>query len=92
MPYSQTQHIIRTSLLLRRDMSKAHDRVEWDFLQELFVRLGFHSKYIEWIMFCIRSVSYSVLVMPTVTFDLAFPVYFFCVEALVHVMNKAERE
>lgn len=39
---------------LKLDMSKAYDRVEWDFLAGMMAHLGFH---IDWI---VRSVSYSV--------------------------------
>lgn len=41
---------------LKLDMSKAYDRVEWDFLQKLMNRLG--PVWIEKIMRCVRSVKY----------------------------------
>lgn len=43
---------------LKLDMSKAYDRVEWDFLQRLMNRLGFADEWIEKIMRCVRSVKY----------------------------------
>lgn len=48
-------------IAIKTDMSKVYDRVEWDFLEKLFIKLGFHTTWISWIMSCVRSVSYSVL-------------------------------
>lgn len=46
---------------LKLDMSKAYDRVEWDFLEELLNRMQFPSRWIYLIMQCVRSVKYSIL-------------------------------
>ena len=42
-------------------MSKAYDRVEWDFLEGIMVQMGFVEKWISLVMACVKSVSYSVL-------------------------------
>ena len=44
------------------DMSKAFDRDEWLFLKRVTEKLGFCSKWVNLIMHCISSVSYSVLI------------------------------
>ena len=48
-------------MALKLDMSKAYDRVEWDFLERAMLHLGFSGRFIATIMSCIKSVSYSVL-------------------------------
>lgn len=47
-------------MALKLDMSKAYDRVEWPFLECVLSRLGFEHTFIQLIMLCVRSVSYSV--------------------------------
>lgn len=49
-------------VVLKLDMSKAYDRVVWDYLEGIMRRLGFEEKWIEKIMICVRTVSYSVFI------------------------------
>ncbi|WZY69216.1 hypothetical protein YC2023_001456 [Brassica napus] len=91
-------------IAIKTDMSKAYDRVEWDFLEALFLKLGFHQRWVSWIMLCVRSVSYFVILngqsyghfTPERGIRQGDPLspflFILCAEALVHTMSKAEQE
>lgn len=53
----KTRHIA-----LKLDMSKAYDRLEWTFLQWIMEKMGFHPRWVSWILECIRLVTYFVLI------------------------------
>ena len=42
------------------DLSKAYDRVDWEFLEQALIKWGFSMEWITWIMACVKSVKYSV--------------------------------
>lgn len=42
-------------------MSKAYDRIEWDYLRAMLVRLGFNEWWVHLIMQCVRSVRYTIV-------------------------------
>lgn len=45
--------------LLKLDMSKTYDRVEWVFLEKIMLKMGFAPAWIELISLCISSVRFS---------------------------------
>jgi len=48
--------------VLKIDLSKAYDKVNWLFLRLLLTHLGFNIDFIRWIMSCISTVSFAVLI------------------------------
>ena len=49
-------------MAVKTDMSKAYDRLEWEFIEAVLLRMGFHSKLVNWIVQCVSSVTYSFLI------------------------------
>ena len=42
------------------DLAKAYDRVDWNYLEQVLVKLGFHRTWVQWIMSCVTTVRYTV--------------------------------
>lgn len=88
--------------MLKKDITKAYHRLEWKFLEETMRHMGFNEKWIGWIMKCVTTVSYSVLIngspkgiiRPTRGIRHGDPLspylFILCAEVLSHMMNIAE--
>ncbi|KAL0305015.1 UNVERIFIED_CONTAM: hypothetical protein Scaly_2999700 [Sesamum calycinum] len=48
-------------IALKLDISKAYDKVEWNFLKHVLLRLGFPPRLVD-LMLCVSSVCYSFLI------------------------------
>jgi hypothetical protein len=47
---------------VKLDMHKAYDRVEWNFLEKIMLKLGFDPSWVKLIMTCVNTVRYRVRV------------------------------
>ncbi|XP_019228498.1 PREDICTED: uncharacterized protein LOC109209643 [Nicotiana attenuata] len=47
--------------VLKVDLRKAYDSLDWHFLRYMLTELGFPQKFIHWVMECVSTVSYSLM-------------------------------
>ncbi|KAA8521670.1 hypothetical protein F0562_012340 [Nyssa sinensis] len=47
--------------VLKLDMSKAYDLVEWELLQRIMLKLGFARRWVDLIVTCVSTVTYSII-------------------------------
>ncbi|XP_074296366.1 uncharacterized protein LOC141626478 [Silene latifolia] len=47
-------------VMIKIDLKKAYDSIEWDFVEDLLVALKFPTQMVNWIMQCVSSPSYTL--------------------------------
>ena len=50
------------TLDIKRSLEKAHDRVDWKFLQYMLRRMGIKEKWRKWIHECVSSAWFSIMI------------------------------
>lgn len=85
-------------MAIKLDMSKAYDRVEWQFLEEIIKRLSFADHWISLLMKCVRSVTYSGNPMGCISLSkglrqgdsLSPYLFLLCAKGLCSMLSRAE--
>ena len=59
--------------MLKIDLQKAYNSVEWSFLEHVMEGLGFPEMFIQWAIHCVKTVNYTIVVngQTTQRFDAA---------------------
>ena len=61
--HSFKTHKTKSSLMaIKLDLQKAYDRVSWEFIHIMLLHLGFNEVFSNWVLSCISSVSFEILV------------------------------
>jgi len=50
------------ALIMKLDLKKAFDCIDWDFLRLVLHAVGFREKFINWILSCVSSANLAVLI------------------------------
>ena len=49
-------------MICKLDIEKAYDNINWNFLMKVLLKMGFGSRWTEWICWCISTAKFSVMV------------------------------
>lgn len=52
----------KSKCTMKVDLKKAFDSISWDFLQECLINLNFPNKFMRWIMICVRTTFFFVMI------------------------------
>ena len=50
------------AMVIKLDLEKAYDRVSWEFLGHVLHAFGFDMEWVDWILSCVTSPSFLVLI------------------------------
>ena len=56
------KRVSQTYMVVKTDITKAYDRVDWNFLEGTLRAFGFVEKWITWVMALVSTFEYSVLI------------------------------
>lgn len=94
-------HRSEGDVALKLDISKAYDRVSWNFLCHRMRTMGFCSKWVKWMLLCVKTVTYNFCfngayigpITPKRGLRQGDPLspylFLLCVEGLSNVLDKA---
>jgi hypothetical protein len=51
----------KVGMMMKLDMSKAYDRMNWDFLRKIMLALGFGGDWVDWVLNLVSLVFFSIL-------------------------------
>ena len=51
----------KQGMVCKLDIEKAYDSISWEFLYQVMGRMGFGSRWLSWIKWCISTASFLVL-------------------------------
>ena len=57
-----TMRMKELGMVCKLDIEKAYDSISWEFLYQVMGRMGFSSRWLSWINWCISIASFSVLI------------------------------
>lgn len=89
---------------IKLDMAKAYDRIEWGFLNNVLLTMGFPNNMVSTIMKCVSTVSFSILIngQPTDSFipqrglrqgdPLSPYLFILCAEVLSGLLTKGQTD
>ena len=52
-------------MALKLELNKAFDRVEWECLKQIVIKMGFNNRWVDLMMQCVSSVTYSIKINGT---------------------------